>query len=75
MKRNSQPFERDPKRCQKISYSYSEANRMINQAHKHSWKHRNRRKKIPKRAYHCERCGTWHLTSQKRRSISYKDDI
>jgi hypothetical protein len=46
------------KRC----LSYREAHQQIADARRHN--QRNHMKTIPKRAYHCDVCGTWHLTSK-----------
>jgi hypothetical protein len=45
--------------CAKISFSYRKARETINDAHKGKARH----KKIPKRAYFCDKCKAWHLTS------------
>lgn len=49
-------------RCGKRCLSRREANQAINDA-----KRRNQTlhmKRIPKRAYFCDMCGSWHTTSQ-----------
>ena len=49
--------------CSKIAYGYRAAHEALGWARGH---HRSKyRKKIPKRAYYCEECKQWHLTSQK----------
>lgn len=45
--------------CDKVIYSYRAAHEKLNDARKA----RHPGKKIPKRAYYCEECGGWHLTS------------
>lgn len=56
----------DGKRC----YSYADAHSAINNAHKRHY-HTRRKKKIPQRAYFCETCKQWHLTSNKYNSKQY----
>jgi hypothetical protein len=58
--------------CEKITFdSCSEAQRVINKAHNtRLFKNGQRIKRLtkrdrPKRAYKCEICGKWHLTSLK----------
>lgn len=47
--------------CGKRNLGYREAHELINAA-KHS--KFQKQKKIPKRAYYCDVCRAWHLTSQ-----------
>lgn len=48
--------------CGKRCLSRREANQAINDAKMRN--HIQHRKHIPKRAYYCDQCGTWHTTSQ-----------
>jgi hypothetical protein len=58
--------------CEKLSYeSFAEAQKVVNMANNSKRKYidgrrvnRNQNKK-PKRAYKCEKCGLYHMTSQK----------
>jgi hypothetical protein len=54
--------------CEKLSFdSFFEANKVINSASKIGrTKNRHRACKKPKRAYKCEVCGKYHLTSLKK---------
>jgi hypothetical protein len=47
--------------CEKLSFSYRLAREKINAAHKSKRQYHS--KKIPKRAYFCDKCKAWHLTS------------
>ena len=56
-------MERDYQLCNgKRCLSRREANQMISDAHRRNHNHHSKR--IPKRAYYCEACGTYHLTSK-----------
>ena len=61
-------------RCEstgKISYTEREARAALNGA-----RHRgNRAKRIPKRMYPCEKCGYYHLTSQKSEKPDYSKQV
>jgi len=48
--------------CGKICYTKREAHEIINDARRNC--HKDRRHKIPKRAYPCDICGQWHVTKQ-----------
>lgn len=50
----------------KSCLSEREAGEIINSCRHH----RNMSKKIPKRAYRCKHCGTFHVTSQKAGYVS-----
>jgi hypothetical protein len=47
--------------CGKVCYSYLGAHEALRDAKRYN--HLNHKKKIPKRAYFCDVCGMYHLTS------------
>ena len=64
--------------CGKVCYSSQrEANSVLNSMHKSKDRGRtfsHRGKKIPCRAYYCDECGAWHLTSLSGYDCSKSDD-
>lgn len=48
--------------CGKVCYDKKSAMTAVNYA-----KHKNEHHKIPIRAYYCEDCNYWHLTSQEKK--------
>ncbi|MBR6081219.1 MAG: hypothetical protein IKP60_13840 [Treponema sp.] len=57
-------MEKEKERCAqtgKICYTRAECGCLINDARNHA----AFRKQMPKRAYRCQFCGTWHLTHYK----------
>ena len=65
MKKHTQPILEKPRNCKKKSYSFAQAHRNINLAHSPNYEDIKRARKIPQRAYYCQLCNTWHLTSRK----------
>lgn len=60
--------------CEKITYeTFFEAQSAVNKAGNIGRaRNRQRAKKIPKRAYKCEHCNKYHLTSQKSKVKKHK---
>jgi len=65
MKKRTHPILTHPGPCSKLSYSYAAAHLAINIARMPNLLSTKRKKKIPRRAYKCPTCQTWHLTSKK----------
>jgi uncharacterized protein YlaI len=47
--------------CHKVSMGYRAAHEALGNFKRHLWK--SRLKKMPRRAYWCDECRSWHLTS------------
>ena len=73
MKKRTQPQLNQPEPCEKRSLSYTQAHTLISRAHNNSYSKKKRKKKIPKRAYYCNICHTWHLTSKSYDSKHYEN--
>lgn len=65
MKKHTRPPAKPVKPCTKVSYSYAAAHLAINLARMPNLLRNKRSKKIPRRAYKCPLCHTWHLTSKR----------